>query len=176
MILSGQAIINNPEIEITPQPPQKAIQPASIDLHLDNTVTYLPQHTHIDTKKEHPPTITDTIPLGGIEIQPNEFLLLQTKETIKLSNNYAALCEGRSSIGRLGLTIHITAGYTDPGYKGTLTLECKNTTNNTIKLYPGMRICQLIILEIKQNTQNYNGKYQNSTTPTPSKIHQDQTE
>ena len=173
MILSGEEIIKNKEIDINPTPCEEAIQPASIDLHLSKYVTVLPRNVVIDVHERYPPVHLLIIPQDGIELKPGDFVLLRTLETVTISNNYCALCEGRSSIGRLGLTIHVTAGFTDPGYKGTLTLECKNLSDTTIKLYAGMRICQLIVMEVKNNSKNYNGKYQYGVDPEPSKINQD---
>ena len=103
-------------------------------------------------------------------IKPHEFMLATTKEDVFVPNNMAAHVEGRSSIGRLGLQIQ-NAGFIDSGFKGEITLELCNQTDMVMKIYPGMRICQLVYIKLDEETISpYNGKYQNQCGATVSKF------
>lgn len=156
------------------------LQSASIDLRLSSDILRMPHDKVIDPLQdeiEYNPVITVTEGMP-ITIQPHEFLLASTIERIHLNGDITGICTGRSSIGRLGLTIHATAGYIDPGFEGTLTLELCNLTDNTILLYPGQRICQLLLFKTGHVNHPYNekynsGKYMGQTMPTPSRIMED---
>ena len=153
------------------------IQPCSVDLTLDDTMVEFCGCEYVDITKETPSTRTRT-GLKYIELGPGEFVLLQTHEYLKLPGDICATCTGRSSIGRLGLTVHVTAGFIDPGFEGTLTLEVKNVSKNTYKIPWGIRICQLLFFRINNPRQTYatkngSGKYQGQNMPTPSRIFED---
>ncbi|RLJ70749.1 dCTP deaminase [Hydrogenivirga caldilitoris] len=108
-----------------------------------------------------------------IEIKPKEFLLATTVEYIKLPSHITAFVEGRSSLGRLGLFIE-NAGWVDAGFEGQITLELYNANNVPIRLYVGMRICQLVFAELDRIPDRvYSGKYKGQRGVTPSRIEMD---
>ena len=131
------------------------IQPASVDLRLgagfvrfDSNVTRRPKVVYADSPNGNGHAFeVDTQQVGRpyFEIGPGEFVLGHTLERVKLPANLAASVDGRSSIGRLGVTIHITAGYIDPGFEGQITLEIFNASPNTVRIPIGMRVCQLVV-------------------------------
>lgn len=104
------------------------------------------------------------------DIQPHEFVLARTREHIELPSWITGRVEGRSSYGRLGLFVHVTAGYIDPGFKGTITLEMFNANHRPIRLYVGQRICQIVLQKHDPVGKPYSGKYQNQKDVTPSRI------
>ena len=112
-------------------------------------------------------------------LHPGEFVLGSTLENIGLPNDLVARVEGKSSLGRLGLLIHSTAGYVDPGFKGHLTLELSNVANLPITLYFGMKIGQLSYVRLTSEAEfpygspELGSKYQGQTDATASRIHQD---
>ena len=108
-----------------------------------------------------------------IDIQPKEFLLATTVEYIKLPSHITAFVEGRSSLGRLGLFIE-NAGWVDAGFEGQITLELYNANSVPIRLYVGMRVCQLVFAELDKIPENvYSGKYKGQRGVTPSRIELD---
>ena len=128
------------------------IQPASIDLHLGQRVLVFrnSRRPYIDLRHEMP-DLTEPVEIPEDEpfiLHPGEFVLGSTKEWIELPDNLVARLEGKSSLGRIGLLIHSTAGYIDPGWKGNLTLELSNVARLPITLYDGMRIGQISFLEL----------------------------
>lgn len=126
-------------------------QPASIDLTLDKEITTIQGNTM---------SIEDYPCL----LQPDQFILGSTKERIRVPVDLLARVEGRSSIGRLGIMIHITAGFIDPGFEGNITLEIKNVSDQPFPLRYGDRICQVVFEELDQTCIHpYDGKYQNDT-------------
>lgn len=161
--------------------PYKAeyISGATLDLTLHDTFRVFrnSSHTHIDVKV--PFDITEEVKAaedGSFVIHPGEFVLGSTAEVITFSNEISGILEGRSSLGRIGLIVHATASLVKPGFAGYLTLEMSNISNLPIKLYAGMRIAQLAVVELKTPATNaYNGKnkYQNQSAPTPSRIWED---
>jgi dCTP deaminase len=112
-------------------------------------------------------------------IQPGEFVLAATLETITLPDDIVARVDGKSSLGRLGLLIHATAGFIDPGWTGRLTLELSNVAKMPIAVRPGMRICQISFLRLSTPAERLYGspglgsKYQGQTEPTASRAYQD---
>jgi dCTP deaminase len=112
-------------------------------------------------------------------LHPGEFVLGSTLEHIELPNDLVSRVEGKSSLGRLGLLIHSTAGYVDPGFKGHLTLELSNVSNLPITLYYGMKIGQLSYVRLSTDAEfpygspELGSKYQGQSDPTASKVHQD---
>lgn len=113
------------------------------------------------------------IPQDGLVLLPGRFYLASTNEFIKLSDKICAFLEGRSSIGRLGLFIH-NAGWIDAGFYGQITLELFNASSNCIRIYPNMRICQIVFSYLNTPAQRvYQGKYNDQVGPTPSRIYLD---
>lgn len=159
------------------------IQPASIDLHLGpELLTFTTaRQSAIDIRAAPPPGVRTAIPGPDTPyyLHPGEFVLGSTVEHIELAADLVARLEGKSSLGRLGLVIHSTAGFVDPGWKGNLTLELSNLARLPITLYHGMKIGQLSLLELTTPADRPYGhpelgsKYQGQTRPTASRIHQD---
>jgi len=111
-------------------------------------------------------------------VQPNDFVLGVTLETITLPNNLVARVEGRSSLGRLGIIVHSTAGFVDPGFSGTITLEITNINRMPVALYPGMRVCQLAFESMTSPAavsyaDKKTMKYQGQVFPEESRVAQD---
>ncbi len=159
------------------------IQPASVDLHLDKRVLVFTnsRQPYIDVKKSLE-SLTETQEFGPDDpfiLHPGEFVLGSTKEHIELPEDLVARLEGKSSLGRIGLVIHSTAGFVDPGWKGHLTLELSNLARLPITLYYGMKIGQISFLRLTTAADRLYGsaelgsKYQGQTEPTASRIHQD---
>ncbi|MBV9192513.1 MAG: dCTP deaminase [Solirubrobacterales bacterium] len=131
---------------------QALVQPASVDLRLGDSFRVFHNHraSAIDLRKP-PSGLTEEVVIGSQEsfvIHPGEFCLGRTLEWVELPDDIVARIEGKSSIGRLGLIVHATAGFCDPGWKGTLTLELNNLTRIPIKLYPGLLIAQLSFMAL----------------------------
>lgn len=164
------------------------VQPSSYDVTLDNEFRIFDNHafTCIDPKvpmealtrtKRVPDkqqgTTDQPIP-NYLVLHPGEFVLGQTIERLTLPDNVVCRIEGKSSLGRIGLLVHATAGFVDPGFEGCLTLELSNQAMVPIKLYPGMLIGQLSFQWMDQPAEKpYNGKYQGDEAPTASRIHED---
>ena len=172
MILQDNELIKRIENEkiITPPPTHEQIQPASIDLRLGNEYLQPVFGTEIDIKNNSPKY--EYIKTNRLTIPPHNFILATTKEKIRMPRDLVARVEGRSSIGRLGITIHVTAGFIDPGFEGQLTLEIANLSNTVVILYEDLRICQLVFEELKGlPTHSYgecDNKYQNQNGVTGS--------
>jgi len=148
------------------------IQPASIDLRLSDEFMTVDEHHHelIDMKT---PIKYREIKADTIVIPPKSFILAKTMEYIEVPLDHVAFVEGRSSIGRLGLFIQ-NAGWIDPGFKGTITLELFNACNVPIKLEKGRRICQIVFVTMdKKLEEGYKGKYLGQMGVTGSRAHQD---
>ena len=149
MILSDRTIreeLESGRIEIDPYDPA-CLQPSSVDLHVDRTfrVFHNQRHPYIDVKKEMG-DLTEVVEVPQGEpfiLHPGEFVLGSTLERVRLPDDLVARLEGKSSLGRLGLLIHSTAGYVDPGWNGYLTLELSNVANLPITIYPEMKIGQI---------------------------------
>jgi dCTP deaminase len=159
------------------------LQPSSVDLHLDHSFRVFRNNRYpfIDVRAPQP-DLTELIRIEGDEpfiLHPGEFVLGQTLEWVELPDDLVARLEGKSSLGRLGLLIHSTAGYVDPGWKGTLTLELSNVANLPIALYSGMRIGQISFFEMSSPVERPYGspelgsKYQGQSEPTASAFHRD---
>jgi dCTP deaminase len=185
MVLSDRTIrelIQSGRLKIEPFD-SLAIQPSSVDLRLDRRfrVFRSNRYTHIDPRQEQP-DLTELITIADGEafvLQPGEFCLGNTWERITLPDDLVGRLEGKSSLGRLGLVIHSTAGYVDPGFRGHLTLELSNAASLPILLYPRMKIGQLSFLrmttpaERPYGTHPLGSKYQGQDEPTASRIHLD---
>ena len=162
---------------------QQDLQPSSVDLHLDRSFRVFRnnRYPYIDVRKPQP-DLTELLSVGDDEqfiLHPGEFVLGQTLEWVELPNDLVARLEGRSSLGRLGLLIHSTAGYVDPGWKGNLTLELSNVANPPIALYYGMRIGQISFFKMSSPVDRPYGspelrsRYQGQKEPTASAFHKD---
>ena len=160
-----------------------AIQPSSVDLHCDSLFRVFRNDTtpFIDPKQSQE-DLTELVEVaedGAFILHPGEFVLGQTLEWVELPDDLVARLEGKSSLGRLGLLIHSTAGYVDPGWKGTLTLELSNVANLPIALYFGMRIGQISFfrmtspVERPYGSKDLGSKYQGQSEPTASAFHAD---
>jgi dCTP deaminase len=131
---------------------ERMVQPSSIDLRLGDSFRVFHNHrvTAIDLR-EPPDNLTEEVEIADGDpfvIHPGEFCLGRTLEWVELPDDIVARVEGKSSIGRLGLIVHATAGFVDPGWKGTLTLELNNLTRVPIKLYTGLPIAQLSFMAL----------------------------
>src|SRR3954469_5142976 len=157
------------------------VQPSSVDVRLDRYFRVFANHryTHIDPASEQD-DLTELLEPEGEEpfiLHPGEFVLGSTLEVITLGNDLAARLEGKSSLGRLGLLTHSTAGFIDPGFSGHVTLELSNVANLPIKLYPGMKIGQVCVLQLTSPAEHpygssiYGSRYQDQRGPTPSRSH-----
>ena len=128
------------------------VQPASVDLRLGDSFRVFHNHRVAAIDLSEPPTnLTEEVTPDEGEpfvIHPCEFVLGVTHEYVELPDDIVARIEGKSSLGRLGLIVHATAGFCDPGWKGTLTLELNNLTRVPIKLYPGLLIAQLSFMTL----------------------------
>ena len=139
-------LVQEGRIRIDPWDPE-LVQPASVDLRLGDSFRVF--HNHLATAidlREPPDRLTEEVVVPEGEtfvIHPGEFCLGRTLEWVELPDDIVARIEGKSSLGRLGLIVHATAGFCDPGWKGTLTLELNNLTRVPIILHPGLEIAQL---------------------------------
>src|SRR5512141_3249047 len=183
MILSDRDIrahIEAGRITIDPFDPA-CVQPSSVDLHVDSQFRVFAnsRYPFIDVREEMP-DLTELVEVKPDEpfiLHPGEFVLGSTLERVALPDDLVARLEGKSSLGRLGLLIHSTAGYVDPGWDGHLTLELSNVANLPIALYPVMKIGQISFLQMTTPAQNPYGssatgsKYQGQRGPTPSRYY-----
>lgn len=147
-MLSDRSIIKaltDGAIAIDPEPDVLAyVQPASVDVRLgDRLILFSEEVEEIDPTKGQPNLyVRKSIPPQGFSIMPGEFLLGTTAETLTVSGDFSGEVTGKSSLGRLGLMVHSTAGFIDPGFSGKVTLEITNLNKLPIRLYAGMRIAQ----------------------------------
>ena len=171
-------LVEEGRIVIEPWDPE-LVQPASVDLKLGDTFRVFHNHRTAAIDLREPPTnLTEEIPVAEGEafvIHPGEFALGRTQEWVELPDDIVARIEGKSSLGRLGLIVHATAGFVDPGFKGTLTLEITNLTRVPIKLYPGLLIAQLSFMGLDAPAERPYGSaelgshYQGQTAATESR-------
>jgi len=155
------------------------VQPSSVDVRLDRFFRVFENHKYsvIDPSIEQP-DLTREVAVGADEffiLHPGEFVLASTYEVITLPDDIAGRLEGKSSLGRLGLLTHSTAGFIDPGFSGHITLELSNVANLPVKLFPGMKIGQLCLIKLSSAAEHpygsavYGSRYQGQRGPTPSK-------
>ena len=155
------------------------VQPSSVDVRLDRFFRVFENHKYevIDPSKEQP-ELTREVAVAPDEffiLHPGEFVLASTYEVITLPDDIAGRLEGKSSLGRLGLLTHSTAGFIDPGFSGHITLELSNVANLPVKLFPGMKIGQLCLIKLSSPAEHpygsavYGSRYQGQRGPTPSK-------
>ena len=155
------------------------IQPSSVDVRLDKFFRVFENHKYevIDPALEQPELTREIIAEDGeaFILHPGEFVLASTYEVITLPDDIAGRLEGKSSLGRLGLLTHSTAGFIDPGFSGHITLELSNVANLPVKLYPGMKIGQLCLIKLSSPAEHpygsaqYLNRYQGQRGPTASR-------
>lgn len=170
MILSGLEIKKHLGEQIVIEPfDENLMNPNSYNLRLHNELLVYDEEI-LDMKKPNK-TKTIIIPEEGLVLQPGKLYLGRTVEYTK-TEEFVPMLEGRSSIGRLGLYIHVTAGFGDVGFSGYWTLEIQCI--EPIRIYPGVEICQIYYHSLKGDYQKYNsGKYQNNTGIQPSLLYKD---
>ncbi len=155
------------------------VQPSSIDVRLDRwfRVFRNAKYTHIDPSVQQD-DLTELVEPDGdtpFVLHPGEFVLGSTLEAISVPDDLAARLEGKSSLGRLGLVTHSTAGFIDPGFSGHVTLELSNLANLPITLWPGMKIGQICVFSLTTPAEHpygssvYGSRYQDQRGPTPSR-------
>ncbi len=174
-LAKGRIVINPLE--------EGCIQPASVDLHLDRNLLVFRNNKipYIDVRASSE-RLTDMVTMADDDpfmLHPGEFVLGSTLEHVEVPSDLVARLEGKSSLGRIGLLIHSTAGYVDPGWKGHLTLELSNVSNFLITLYHRMKIGQISFFklttpaDVLYGSAELGSKYQGQQDPTPSKVHLD---
>ena len=184
-ILSDKTIkeyLKEGKIVIDPLKDEQQIQPSSVDMRLGDEfkVFKVIRKPYIDPKDEEDIAEymeSSTVPEGeAFIIHPNEFALATTQEYVKVPDDLVARVEGRSSMGRLGVTMHVTAGYVDPGFEGRITLEISNIGAMPVALYPGQRVCQLVFetmttpAELPYGHPKRNSNYMKQLKPESSRV------
>ena len=184
MLLSDRDIkteLASGRIGLQPHDPAM-VQPSSVDVRIDGLFRLFDNHKYpfIDPAEDQP-ELTHLIEVDPSEpfiLHPGEFVLGSTYEQVTLPDDVAARLEGKSSLGRLGLLTHSTAGFIDPGFSGHVTLELSNVATLPIKLWPGMKIGQLCFFRLSSPTENpygtgpYSNRYQGQRGPTASRSFQ----
>jgi dCTP deaminase len=184
MLLSDRDIrteLDSGRVGIEPYDPAM-IQPSSIDVRLDRFFRLFDNHKYpfIDPAIDQPELtrLVEMDPSEAFILHPGEFVLGSTYETVTLPDDLAARLEGKSSLGRLGLLTHSTAGFVDPGFSGHVTLELSNVATLPIKLWPGMKIGQLCFIRLSSpadkpyGSAEYSSRYQGQRGPTASRSFQ----
>ncbi len=184
MLLSDRDIrarVDMGDIELDPFTPEM-IQPASIDVRLDRFFRVFNdrQYTYVDPAEDQG-ELTEQFSVAQGEpwiLHPGEFVLGSALERVHISSQIAARLEGKSSLGRLGILTHSTAGFIDPGFNGYITLELSNVSPLPVKLWPGMKIGQICFFELSSPAEHPYGSqalgshYQGQRGPTPSRSYQ----
>ena len=184
MVLSDRTIaarIAEGRIRIDPYD-DALLQPSSVDVRVDDTfrVFHNARYPYIDVKQQQE-ALTELVEISGDEpfiLHPGEFVLGATLERITLPDDLVARLEGKSSLGRLGLLIHSTAGFIDPGFDGHVTLELSNVANLPITIYRGMKIGQISFMQMTEpasapyGSSQLGSKYQGQRGPTPSRYYE----
>lgn len=161
-IMRRMELMSEQRIVINPEPDMRAIQPASVDLRLSPQIIY----------KGIPGRVKD----DKYVMTPGQFVFGSTIERIEVPPDLAARVEGKSSLGRVGLMVHVTAGFIDPGFRGNITLELKNLSDEPITLEVGMPISQVCFLEVfgkvlrPYGSEELGSKYQDSEGTIPSHL------
>jgi dCTP deaminase len=184
MLLSDRDIlaeVDKGRLGITPWDPE-LVQPSSVDVRLDRFFRVFDnsRYTHIDPALQQDELTTLVEPTGDdpFVLHPGEFVLGSTLEVVTLPDDLSGRLEGKSSLGRLGLLTHSTAGFIDAGFTGHITLELSNVANLPITLWPGMKIGQLCIFQLSSPAAHpygsavYGSRYQGQRGPTPSRSYQ----
>ena len=183
MLLSDRDIkleLDAGRIGLEPYQPEM-VQPSSVDVRLDRYFRLFDNHKYavIDPSEDQPELtrLIEVDPEEGFILHPGEFVLGSTFEQVTLDPSIAARLEGKSSLGRLGLLTHSTAGFIDPGFSGHVTLELSNMATLPVKLWPGMKIGQLCFFQLTSPAEHpygsaqYGSRYQGQRGPTPSRSH-----
>src|SRR5690554_1259679 len=181
MLLSDRDIlaeIDSGRVVLDPYEPSM-IQPSSIDVRLDKFFRLFDNHKYsvIDPALDQPELtrLVEVEPDSAFVLHPGEFVLGSTYESVSLPDDVAARLEGKSSLGRLGLLTHSTAGFIDPGFSGHVTLELSNVATLPITLWPGMKIGQLCFFQLSSPAEEpygsarYGSRYQGQRGPTASR-------
>lgn len=183
MLLSDRDLrkeLESGRLGVDPYDP-KMLQPSSIDVRLDRYFRVFDntKYTHIDPSQQQD-ELTSLVEQTGDDpfvLHPGEFVLGSTFEMVTLPDDLAGRLEGKSSLGRLGLLTHSTAGFIDPGFSGHITLELSNVANLPITLWPGMKIGQLCLFRLSSaaeypyGTKEAGSRYQGQRGPTPSRAY-----
>lgn len=158
---------------------ESMVQPSSVDVRLDRFFRVFENHKYsvIDPSIEQSELTREVVvePNEHFILHPGEFVLASTYEIITLPDDIAGRLEGKSSLGRLGLLTHSTAGFIDPGFSGHITLELSNVANLPVKLFPGMKIGQLCLIKLSSPAEHpygsavYASRYQGQRGPTASR-------
>ena len=162
-MLSGRQIV---EYGIVSPAAEAAIQPASVDLTLANDWFHLLRPGTVFLPEGRPSYDIE----ASLSLEPGKFALACTDEVVLVPSEFVARVEGKSTLARMGLIVHTTAGFIDPGFRGKVTLELKNVGPCTLVLTPGMYICQLSVQRMERVDGVYNGKYQGATGVEGAKI------
>jgi dCTP deaminase len=165
-------------LQVTPAPSEDQFQPASLDLRLGREfIEFLPDPPEglvVDVSKPLPKGLVERHVADTFLLHPGRLVLGTTHETVSLPKTLLARVEGRSSLGRIGLAVHVTAGFIDPGFRGQITLEMYNLLPVPILLRAGMRVCQLAFTALTSPcTVPYQGKYQDQRGVQPSRLELD---
>ncbi|WP_350348424.1 dCTP deaminase [Agromyces sp. G08B096] len=184
MLLSDRDIrseLGRERIRLDPYDPAM-VQPSSIDVRLDRYFRLFDNHKYpfIDPAEDQPELthLIEVRPDEAFVLHPGEFVLASTFEAVTLPDDVAARLEGKSSLGRLGLLTHSTAGFIDPGFTGHVTLELSNVATLPIKLWPGMKIGQMCFFRLSSPAEkpygsaDYSSRYQGQRGPTASRSFQ----
>jgi dCTP deaminase len=184
VVLSDRTIrrlLSEGRIGVAPFDPE-LMQPSSLDVRVDRyfRVFRNSRYPYIDVKAEQEELteLVEVEPEEAFILHPGEFVLGSTLERVTLPDDLVARLEGKSSLGRLGLLIHSTAGFIDPGWDGHVTLELSNVANLPITIYPGMKIGQLSFVQLTEpaerpyGSEGIGSKYQGQRGPTPSRYWQ----
>ena len=182
MLLSDRHIheaIAAGRLGISPYEPDTMLQPASIDVRLDDLFRVFDNHryAYVDPALQQEDLTRLVRPAGGepFVLHPGEFVLASTFEEVRMGDDLAARLEGKSSLGRLGLVTHSTAGFIDPGFHGHITLELSNSATLPLLLWPGMKVGQLCLIEMSGPAEHPYGsavrgsRYQGQRGPTASR-------
>lgn len=183
MLLSDHDIrdqIGSGRIVVEPWLPEM-VQPSSLDVRMDRFFRLFRNHKYpfIDPSQDQPEltTLVEADPEEAFVLHPGEFVLASTYESVALPDDIAARLEGKSSLGRLGLLTHSTAGFIDPGFSGHVTLELSNSATLPIQLWPGMKIGQLCFFQLASPADSPYGtdgnlnRYLGQRGPTASRAH-----
>jgi dCTP deaminase len=184
MLLSDRDIraeVDAGRLSVQPWEPD-LLQPSSVDVRIDRyfRVFNNSQYTHIDPalQQDELTSLVEPKDDDPFVLHPGEFVLGSTLEIVTLPSYLAGRLEGKSSLGRLGLLTHSTAGFIDPGFNGHITLELSNVANLPIMLWPGMKIGQLCLFRLSSEAEHpygsaiYGSRYQGQRGPTPSRSYQ----
>jgi dCTP deaminase len=156
-VLSDQDLhkeLKGGELDISPIDMKEQLQPNSIDIRLGEEISYfLPNGEIVDPKKEISGTEKHKVEKSFV-VPPGGFVLGTTEETVSVPNYLEGELKGRSSVGRLGIEVHSTAGLIDSGYSGEITLEITNNNDRPVRLYRGMRIAQIVFHELSSKSEN----------------------